>query len=565
MNFAEKRWQVYPQYPDVSFKLGQQLGVSPVIAQVLLNRGIGSTTDAKQFLFGDSFSGTFLEDECEKTCLLIEKCIDKRSKIVVYGDYDVDGMTSVSMMVSFLRERGAVVDYVIPSRFLEGYGLHLSVIDRMITDNVGLLITLDCGVSNVSEITEIKNRTNADVVVMDHHTIPPVLPPCNVMVNPKFLAEDHPCYGLCTAGIVYCFLSYFCQSRSLDFDVDATLDLAALGTVADVAPLVGANRVITRLGLSVLSRRKRPGIRAILESANCDKSDLSTRDIGFVIAPRLNASGRLAHAGLGVALLLSENDDEARHFATRLEKLNLDRRALDQDILNESLKMVELEGAESHNVIVLSGRGWHCGVIGITASKLVEKLNRPVVIISENDGVARGSARTVGTVNIYELLNQCSEHFLHFGGHKEAAGFSLTPEQISPFKRMIIDLSNSGINSEALRPVLSVDRALNPLDITESLVHEMASLEPFGQANSQPLFFSDQFQVVDTRLVGEGRHVKATLANREQKVVIDAIGFNLGAKFPLFQKEDVSLLFHVGLNSWQGRLSPQLQVVDIKC
>ncbi len=562
---AEKRWQLYPQHPDLCSKLGVQLGVTPIVAQVLLNRGILSIRDAKEFLFSESFSGTFLEEECEKTACLIEACLANRSKILVYGDYDVDGMTSVSIMVSFLRELGATVDYVIPSRFLEGYGLHTSVIDRMNADSVGMLMTLDCGVSNVSEITEIKEKTTAYVVVMDHHTIPPQLPPCDVMVNPKFLDSLHDCYGLCTAGIVYCFVSYYAQSRGLTISLEKYLDLAALGTVADVAPLVGANRTITRLGLSVLSSRIRPGIRAILSSANCDRSELTTRDIGFVIAPRLNASGRLAHAGLGVALLLSQTDEEAQMYASRLEKLNLDRRAIDQDILNESLKKVELEGADAHKVIVLSGLGWHSGVIGITASKLVERLGRPVVIISENDGVARGSARTVGTVNIYELLRQCSEHFLHFGGHKEAAGFSLEPWQIDPFKRAIVEFSNAGIEPESLRPVLSVDGTLNPQDISEDLVKDIERLEPFGQGNSQPLFFSDQFEVVDTRLVGDGKHVKATLTNRKQRVVIDAIGFNLGAKFSYFQKGGVSILFHVGLNSWQGRVKPQLQLVDVKC
>jgi single-stranded-DNA-specific exonuclease len=279
----------------------------------------------------------------------------------------------------------------------------------------------------------------------------------------------------------------------------------------------------------------------------------------------LNASGRLAHAGLGVALLLSKTPEEAEHYAKRLDQLNLDRRTLDQDILNESLKLLETEAVMSDNVVVLSGKGWHSGVIGIAASKLVERLNRPVVVISESDGIARGSARSVGTVNIYELLKECSSHFLHFGGHKEAAGFSILPDQIPLFKQTMRHVSGEAVDSEALRPVLTVDATLNPSAISEALVSDVDRLEPFGQANSQPLFFSDQFEVVDTRLVGDGKHVKATLANRDQRQVIDAIGFNLGSKFSTFQKKEISLVFHIGLNSWQGRVSPQLQVVDVKC
>jgi single-stranded-DNA-specific exonuclease len=558
-----KRWKLYPQNFEISSKISNELSLSPVLGQLLLNREIRSLSDAKSFIYGYNADHVqFPIKILESAKDLIQNCIENKQSILIYGDYDVDGMTSTTMMVTFLRQAGATVKYFLPHRFHHGYGLHHSVVDMIKKEPFSLLITLDCGVTNVAEINAIKDQTDASVLVIDHHTLPDIIPRFDAMINPRELDPDHHLYHLCTAGIVYQFGKYLEQNGFPTIKSSVVVDLAALGTIADIATLKGVNRDITREGLKQLSTRNNIGIKSLLAQAECEKPFISPTEVGFVIAPRLNAAGRLDTALLGVQLLLSPDEESAEIVSKKLELMNKNRREIDQSIFQESKKKVG--DISQQKAIVLSGKDWHAGVIGITASKVVECFHRPAVIIAVDDKVGRGSARSIGNVNIYRVLKECKDYFIDFGGHKQAAGFSILPENVEPFKLAFQEKANELIDVQDLRPIMSVDMKLAPIDMTLDLAESLDLLQPFGQGNAMPVFYTDELRVIDCRTVGDGSHIKATFTDSSGKVIIDGIGFGLSAKMPLFQKRDIAVAFHLTINEWKNVRRPQLQIVDVK-
>ncbi|MGE4170274.1 MAG: single-stranded-DNA-specific exonuclease RecJ [Candidatus Margulisiibacteriota bacterium] len=561
---GQAKWQLYPENPSLATKLGSHLGVSPLIAQLLLNRNIRSLAQAQRFLNPDptqteNFPETLLQAATE----LILKTIQKNGRILLYGDYDVDGMTSTAIMMTTLEAAGAKVSYYIPHRFTEGYGLGEPFIRTLIANPVDLLITLDCGISNASELTLLKRHAPTSVIIFDHHTIPENTPPADVVLNPKALPDTSPLYGLCTAGIAYKFAEYFCESAKLDFDPNSLLDLAAIGTIADVAPLIGENRVITKTGLPLVLKNRRLGLSALLEAADYKGKRITTRDVGFTIAPRLNAAGRIAHAKMGVELLLCATHEDAANQAFQLQKLNEERQYLGQVLLQEATHAVETS-QQDWPVLVLAGKNWHSGIIGITASQLCRKYQKPVVMISYTDDTARGSARSFGQINIYQLLKSCESYFDTFGGHKEAAGFSLQPAKIPAFQRALCESAATFITPNDLIQLLDIDAAITPDQLSLDHAKALRDLEPFGAGNAMPLFYCDQLKPLDYKVVGNGQHLKATFTDKTGKKVIDAIGFGLASKLTALQKPKVELAFGLEINEWQGTTLPQLQLVDIK-
>ncbi len=566
MELRQKRWHLYPPQPALSEKISHHLTLDPVIAQLLLNRGIRSLDQASSFLQPENLgSPNFPEDVLIAASELVREAIEKQTLIFVYGDYDVDGMTSTAIMTSMLKRLGARVHFMIPNRFLDGYGLSKRALEMVRQEGAGLLITLDCGISNAKEIDLLKADTDCKVLILDHHTVPDRQPNAEAILNPKFLAEDHALSGLCTAGIVYKFWEFYCQYFKLDVTPDRHLDLVALGTVADVAPLVQENRRLTLLGLTSLSARKRVGIRTLLEVAKFTHKTVSPRDIGFTIAPRLNAAGRLGDAKICVELMMTEDETEALRLATMLQQLNEDRRFYCDQLLTEALQQAEqIPGLADHRVIVLHAEGWHPGIIGIIASRIVETYSRPAVIISVEDGLARGSARSIGDVNIYEILKECQPFFSSFGGHKAAAGFSLVPDKIEAFKAHLISVAAEKVSQTDLMPVLDLECELDPKQLTLSLATSLQTLEPYGAENPVPLFYTRSLKAIDFKTVGNGKHLKVTFTDAARSVVIDAIGFGLHDKLQLLYNPQVELAFSLEINTWLGRESPQLVLVDIK-
>lgn len=561
-----KRWQLFPENPEVRLKLAHKLNIHPIVAQVMLNRNIGSLSDAYAFLGQHDYTGDcqFPDTILDPVMTLINEAIAEKKRVMLWGDYDVDGMTSTAQMMTFFGKFEVPVSFRIPNRFKEGYGLHISVVEQLQQDNIDLLLILDCGVSNVKEITEIKTHTQAKVIVIDHHKLPDSLPPFDGMLNPKELEDSHYLAHLCTAGLVYYLIQTYCDRYQIDWESDDYIDLAALGTVADIAKLAGYNRHLVRHGLRVLTARHNIGIKMLLKESKFDKKNVGSRDVGFVIAPRLNSSGRLADASLGVQLLLASDEKKAQFFAQKCEKMNVDRRKIDQHIFNECVDRVEAGQLMNNHIIVVAGENWHAGVIGITASKLVGKYHRPVVIIAYDQHIGRASGRSCGEVDLYGLLKSCQSHFLTFGGHKQAAGFSIDPLHISAFIRAVTDVANVSVEVKDLAPILSVDSFINVSDISLNLIDDLAQLDPYGQGNEEPIFYTDQLEPVDFKAVGDGTHLKATFVDSSGRVVIDGIGFGLSHLIQKLHKKSVSLAFHVTKNEWNGTVKPQIQLVDIK-
>jgi single-stranded-DNA-specific exonuclease len=561
---SQKRWKLYPENKDISQKLSERLRISPVIAQLLLNRNITTLQEAIEFLDDDAKGTQFDSEKLKGIYQLIRDCITRNRSIFVYGDYDVDGMTSTAIMVKCLTNLGAVVRYKLPHRFNDGYGLNKGILDIIKQENCGLFITLDCGITNVEEIELIKQETDSNVIIIDHHQIPDPAPRADITLNSKSPDTPTSLKDLCTAGLVYKLASYIKQQ---DDRVDElySLLLAAIGTVADVVSLRGENRRIVKAGLRLLFKVKNKGLKALLKQANWDKKGLSVYDVGFVIGPRLNAAGRLSSAMYGVELLLTDEKQKAEEIAQYLEKINVQRRDLDRNVVAESMDLVnQTEGYKDQSVLVLGKQEWHAGVIGIAASKLVSEYSKPVVIVGIDKDIARGSARSMGDVNIYQLLKECSHLFSSFGGHKLAAGFSLKPENFGKFKETLEQVVKTTIKQDVLVDSMDVDMKLETTDISFDLIDAIDQLGPFGHGNPHPVFYSDQFKFIDSKLVGNGKHLKVTLQDKYTKKTFDGIGFNLGKKMPLVYQDTNHIAYSIERNEWNNQEKIQFNIKDIK-
>ncbi|RAP27167.1 single-stranded-DNA-specific exonuclease RecJ [Candidatus Marinamargulisbacteria bacterium SCGC AG-333-B06] len=561
---AEKRWKLYTQDKEIAKQLASTLNISPIIAQLLLNRNIASIQQAVNFLDKEPEETQFQKKILESLYRMIKACIDNNKPIFIYGDYDVDGMTSTAMMVKCLTTLGGIVRYKLPHRFKDGYGLNKGIVELIKEEECGLFITLDCGITNVEEIKLIKKETHVDVIIIDHHQIPDPAPNADITFNSKNPDTPLPLQDLCTAGLVYKLVSYI-QTQDSRIEEPYYLLLSAIGTVADVVKLQGENRRIVKAGLRLLYNVKNRGLLALLKEANWDKKSLSVYDVGFIIGPRLNASGRLSSAHYGVELLLTQDKNKAKEIAHYLEKINHQRRELDRDVVAESIDLVnESSTYQKQSVLVLGKHAWHAGVIGIAASKLVAEYSKPVVIVGIDHDIARGSARSMGDINIYKLLKECSHLFTSFGGHKQAAGFSLKPENFGKFKETLEKIVKTSITKDVLVDSMMLDMKLETRDISFDLIDTLETLGPFGHGNPNPIFYSDQFRVIDSKLVGNGKHLKVTLQDDQTKQCFDGIGFNLGKKLSVVYQEKTHIAYSVERNEWNNQEKIQFNIKDIK-
>jgi single-stranded-DNA-specific exonuclease len=563
---SETRWQLFSPKVDLAQKLAAKINKSPVTAQLLLNRNINSLDAAFSYLNPSLNSPHTLDQQQLLLCSqVLFEAQSNHHKILIYGDYDVDGITSVTLFINFLRKTNPKIDYYIPNRFSEGYGLNLNAIDYIRANGIDLVITVDCGISNVEEITQIKQQTKAKVIVIDHHSLPDNLPPADAILNPKFLPPNHPLYYLAAAGTVYKFLEFYCNFHKIDYPLSRELDLVGLATIADMVPLLGENRTLAKHGLQALAQKDRLGIRTLLEVVGFKQPYITARDVGFILAPHLNAAGRLETAHLAVDLLISQNYDAALGLANKLKNMNTARQQIGATMLKEAEAQMQEENCADENILVLSGQQWNPGVIGITAAQLVRKYNKPAVLIStRNPNSCRGSARSFAQINIYHILKECAHFFTDFGGHKEAAGFTISYDQIPEFKAFLRAKTREQITVEHLTSVLDIDYHLTPNQISLDLAKELNDLAPFGQQNPVPVFYTNELTPIDFRAVGNGDHLKVTFANEANHLVFDAIGFNLSHKLELLYKQQVELAFNLEVNEWRGMSLPQLKLVDIK-
>ncbi len=578
-----KKWEIHPPHQAIQKLLSPELGISPLLAQLLAVRDITTAEEAYTFLsptLGDLHS-PFLMKDMEKAVDRICRAISNREEIVLYGDYDVDGVTGISLLFLFLKELNARVNFFIPNRMEEGYGLHKGVLQQLRDQGAQLVITTDCGITDVDAVRFIQ-QLGTDVIITDHHEVPSELPPAYAILNPKRRDCNYPFDSLAGVGVVFKLVMALRKTlREQGFFAGASipnlkryLDLVALGTIADMVPLTGENRIIAKYGLKELTEGDRVGIKALKDVCGLAGEAITSQLVAFRLAPRINAPGRLSRAARSVELLTTADYDEAHAIALILEQENTQRQQLESRIVREACELFEnIPHWKEQKAIVLAAPTWHPGVIGICASRLLDKYSKPVILISCDDekGIGKGSARSFGSFNLYEGLKECGHLLEAFGGHHSAAGLTLVLDKLEEFRIHFDRAVSEVITEQGYVPSLVIDAEVNLREISENLVREIARLEPFGFGNPEPVFSSPSLDSYSLRVVGNG-HLKVKI--REDNIYYDAIGFNLAEQFlPLpkdaselaaSEKSGMKIAFIPQINEWQGIRSVQLKIKDIK-
>ena len=565
LKHTSKKWTFQPSNTSLQEIFTKALNIHPVVAQILINRNITNIDSAKEFL-SPSLDKIKVQGEIpglQDAALLIHEAIQKKEKIMVYGDYDVDGITGTTLLTSAITALGGSTTYYIPHRYDEGYGLNTEAIKRAVEQKVNMIITVDCGISNVEEV-KFARSLGLKIIITDHHNPPGDLPDANAIVDPKLRKEHYFFKNLAGVGVAFKVAEaiFILAGRQNDIYKNNFLDLVALGTVTDIVPMLDANRGLTALGLNILNQGNRLGLKLLHKISNC-RSTVSTHSIGFVIGPRLNAAGRLDDASVAVELLLTDDEDKALQLASRLNELNDLRRRTGESIKEDAINIIEnIKGIAQEKALVITEHDWHPGIIGIVASQLARTYNKPTALIAVNEGIGRGSVRSISGIDIFTPLASCHNHFIDFGGHKEAAGFKIKEENIAAFTAEFQTRISELILSDSLSPTLEIDTSLNFSDITFNLVEELASLAPHGQENSPPVFASNGVKFIDCRTVGNGTHLKMQIES--QGTVLDAIGFNMGHLLSKTDNQLANIAYTIEINEWNGQQKLQLNLQDLK-
>jgi single-stranded-DNA-specific exonuclease len=549
----EGTWTIRPCPRGEVRALASALGLSETTASVLVRRGYGDPDRARAFLDAhEPEHDPFTLGAVEEACDLIRRAIADGRRICVHGDYDVDGICATALAVSALRELGAEVGWHLPSRFEEGYGVSGDTLARLADEGCGLVVTVDCGITAVAEVAEARAR-GLDVVVTDHHRPGNLLPDCPVVATRP---SRYPFPDLCGTGVVLKLL----QALGAE-GLERQLDLVALATVADVVPLVDENRALVAAGLRRLARTSRPGLRALMRSAGVDPATVDAGAVAFRLAPRINAAGRLCHPSAALDLLLTEDAAEAERLAGELERLNRDRQAVEDRILRDALRQVAEwpEGARRRRAYVIAGEDWHRGVIGIVASRLVERFHRPVVLLAPGEDGWVGSGRSISAFDLHAALAACACHLGRWGGHRAAAGLAVRDDDVAAFTRAFADHADATLAEDDLAPVLPVDAVVDGRALTLDLCEELARLAPFGLGNPGVTLLAAGCELSELGAVGDGKHLKlAVTANGARS---GAIAFGQGERLDRFRRPGrYDVAFRLEANRWNGAVAPQLVV-----
>jgi len=537
--------------------LAVALGVSEIVASVLLRRGHDDPDAARRFLEAENpgHDPTLLGD-MQVAVRRIRDAVSQGTRICVHGDYDVDGICATALAVLFLRELGADVVWHLPSRFEEGYGVSRETLARLADDGIGLVLTVDCGITAVEEVAEARQR-GLDVIVTDHHRPGGVLPDCPIVATRP---SAYPFPELCGTGVVYKL-----GSALLGADhpaVERSLDLVALATIADVVPLVDENRALASAGLLVLAATSRPGLQALMRSAHVDPAAVDAGAVGFRLAPRINAAGRLGRPDIALELVLTEDPNEARRHADALEELNRDRQAIEDRILRDAVRVVESmpEPKRRGRGYVLWGEDWHEGVIGIVASRLAERYHRPVVLITRSQDAWKGSGRSISSFDLHGALAACAQHLERFGGHRAAAGLSITEEQIPAFAEAFAAHADAHIDPDETFELVRVDAVVSARDLTLDLAEELQRLAPFGLGNPDVTLLVPATEAVTPSTVGEGKHLRFRVRQHGRDAG-SAIAFGQASQLDRLRAVGLfDVAFRLKENHWNGTVAPQLVV-----
>lgn len=546
--------------------LQKVLKVPQAIALLLVQRGIETFEEAKSYFRPDltDLHDPFLMKDMDKAVARIEQALDKGERILVYGDYDVDGTTSVALMTSFLQKYSSHIATYIPDRYREGYGISYAGIDFAADNDITLIIALDCGIKAVKQIAYARER-GIDFIVCDHHLPGKLLPDALAVLDPKRADCAYPYKELCGCGVGFKLIQALTQKKKESFDTLLPyLDLVVTAIGADIVPITGENRILAYHGLQRINKEPRPGFAAII--GQLKKTELTITDVVFIIAPRINAAGRMDHGIKAVELLMAIDEETAQKIALDIENFNNDRKSTDRDITLEALELIEEKGEQERFTTVVYNENWHKGVIGIVASRLTETYYRPTLVFTKSGDKLAASARSVIGFDIYSALEACADHLVQFGGHKYAAGLTLEETEYEAFKQKFEEVVSQSIDKKLLTPSIQIDMELEFTQISGKFLRILKQFAPFGPGNMRPVFLTRN--LLDTgyaKPVGEdGIHLKCALRPAKTKKYIGAIGFNLGNKIELLQSgEAFDAVYSLDENEWNGKVYQQLKLRDI--
>jgi len=564
----QKRWKILTASEEAVNALQQSLKISPVLCKILVQRGL-DTFEASKNYFRPQLSqlhDPWLMKDMQKAVTRVQLAISKKEKILVFGDYDVDGTTAVACMYQFLRNiyEASMVDFYIPHRYREGYGVSKMGIDYAAENGFTLMISLDCGIKSV-ELIQYAKDLGIDFIVCDHHLPEKELPPAIAILNPKQADCNYPYKELCGCGVGFKLISALASTLQLpESEYYCFLDLVATAIAADIVPITGENRILAFHGMKRVNENPCCGIKALMELSGFKSPVMHITNLVFVIAPRVNAAGRMDDARKAVLMFIENDYNKALEYAEMLHSDNTDRKEADSSITEEALAIIEKDIIlVNRKSTVVYQPHWHKGVVGIVASRLIEKYYRPTVVLTKSGELVAGSARSVAGFNLYEAIYACREHLLGYGGHFAAAGMTMMPDQVELFSQKFEEIISGSIAEHLLIPEIVIDAEVNFTDINQTLYHIITQMEPFGPQNMRPVFLARN--VLDngwSKIVKE-EHIKFSL--RQGNMVYSGIGFNMADKFPLLQlQQPLDIVFSLDENEWNGNKSLQLKVIDCK-
>ena len=557
-----KKWQICEVDKEKVEKLKSKYGISELLATILVNKNITTQKEIEEFLnpTRNDFFDPFLINDMDIAVERIRKAIETQEKVIIYGDYDVDGITSITVLKSFLKDVGLDVDYYIPNRLEEGYGLNKNAIDEIAKNKYTLMITVDCGISAIEEVN-YANSLGIEVIVTDHHEPGEELPKALAVIDNKRKDSKYPFRELAGVGVAFKVSQALAQSMNVkEEEYLKYLDIVCVGTISDIVPLISENRVITKLGIKLLKQTRNTGLKAIINSSGY--SQINSTTISFGVAPRINACGRMGKAEQALKLLLSKDIYEVNKLTQELNNYNRERQEIEKEIFESVLNKIEQNNLDKNRTIVVGGEGWHHGVIGIVSSKITEKYFKPSILLSfEEDGTGKGSGRSIPGFDLHEALMKCENCLEKFGGHSMAVGLTLKKDKFEQFYDEFEKVAEEN-KTENIVPIINVDAKIELNEIDKTVVEDLKQLEPFGEANKMPVFALKNIRIDSIRALSEGKHLKLTLRDNNQ--IINAIGFNIGElanEYKIGDKVDLAGVLEI--NTFNGIDNLQINIKDI--
>lgn len=557
----KKKWEYYEQDKELVEQIAKKHNISTLLAKILINRNIVDEEEINVFLNPkrNNFHDPFLMLDMDKAVDRIIKAIKNKEKTIIYGDYDVDGITSITVLKKFLSERGLEVDYYIPNRLEEGYGLNKDAIQEIAKQGYTLMITVDCGISGINEI-EMANSLGIETIITDHHEQLDSLPQAYCIINLKRKDNTYPFRGLAGVGVVFKLI----QAISIKLGLDEKaylkyLDIVCIGTISDIVPLVDENRVIAKLGLMLVKVTKNIGLKELITQTGYSNIDSSM--VSFGIAPRINACGRMGKQEEALKLFITDDKNEANEITKKLNEYNIQRQEKEKNIFEQAIKKLENNNVEELNSIVLAGENWHNGVIGIVASRLTEKYFKPTILICIEGDEGKGSGRSIPGIDLHQALVESSQYLKKYGGHEMAVGLSLEKNKIEDFRKHFEEILKEK-NVKQILPVINIDCEITKKDLNKETIEQIKLLEPYGEKNKPPLVVYKNLKITSIRALSEGKHLKIELKDGNEN--ISAIGFNLGELSEEYLIGDkVDIVGNLELNSYNGQERIQINLKDI--